>query len=155
MDFHGAVEGSRRSFRETDVANFSLPHQFRHCSDGFFDGRSWVDAMLIVEVDVVDAEAKQASFARTTNIVRLAIHAASVRICGIADDAELCGEHDLVALAFEGAANQFFILIRTVHVRRIEKVDTEIKGAVNSGDRFVIVAWAIKLRHAHAAEAES
>ena len=61
--------------------------------------------MLVVEVDGFDAEAAQAGFARLAYVVGLAADAARVGIFGIADDAELRGEDDFVAAAFDGAAD--------------------------------------------------
>ncbi len=110
--------------------------------------------MLVIEIDGLDAQAPQAGFAGLAHIVGLAVHAADARIVGIAHDAELCGQHDLVALAFDGAADEFFILVRAVDVGRVEKRDAKFERPVNGGDGFVVIASAVKLGHAHAAEAE-
>ncbi len=45
--------------------------------------------MLIVEIDVIDAKPLETGFAGLLDVVRFAIHAADLRIGGIADDAEL------------------------------------------------------------------
>src|SRR6202167_2075007 len=68
-------------------------------------------------------------------------------------NAKFCGEHNLVALAFDRAADKFFVFVRSINVRSIEKVDAEFESAANGGDGFVVIASAVKLRHAHAAQA--
>jgi hypothetical protein len=52
-------------------------------------------------------------------------------------------------------ADQHFVGVRSVDVSRVEECDTEIKRPVDGGDRLVVVAHAVELAHAHAAEAES
>ena len=56
-------------------------------------------------------------------------------------------------LAFDGASYQFFIGVRTIDIGGIEEVDAELEGAVDGGQGFGIVASAVKLRHAHTAQA--
>ena len=48
---------------EADVADLALLHQFGHRADGLLDRRVGVDAVLVVEVDVVDAQALQRALA--------------------------------------------------------------------------------------------
>ena len=110
--------------------------------------------MLVIKVDVVDAKAAQAAFTRAPNIISLTVDAACVGVGGIADDPKFRGQHDFVALAFDGAAYQFFILVWAVDVRRVEEVDAMFERPVNGGDGLVVIAPAVKLRHPHAAEAE-
>ncbi len=59
----------------------------------------------------------------------------------------------MVAFALDGSSYQFFVGVRTVNVGGIEKVDAEFQGAVDGGHGFVVVASAVKLRHAHTAQA--
>ena len=153
MDFHGAAQSLRRSFGEADVADFSLPHQLRHCADSFLDRSRGIDAMLVVKVDGIDAQAAQAGIAGAADVVRFAADAAHRGVCGIADDPELGGQHDLIAFAFDRPAHQLFIDVWPVDVGGVEEVDAKFERAMNGGDGFIVIAWAVKLRHAHAAEA--
>ena len=57
MNFVGAANGGGRGFGESEIFYFAGFHEFGHGADGFFDGRFGIDAMLVVEVDVIDAEA--------------------------------------------------------------------------------------------------
>src|SRR5258708_6129551 len=113
------------------------------------------DAVLVVEVDVLDAQPFQTSLAGSLHIVWLAVDAAGIGIAGIADNSELCGQHDLIALALDRASDEFFILVWPVNVGGVEEVNAEFERSVNGRDRFGVIASGVKLRHAHTAEAES
>ena len=71
-----------------------------------------------------------------------------------ADDAELGGEDDAVALALEGAAHQLLVGAAPVHVGGVEEGDAELQCVVDGLDRFRFAAADVEVGHAHAAEAE-
>ena len=98
MHFVSATDGFRGSFGQPEVANFAGAHEFRHGADSFFDGNIGIDAMLVVEVDHIDAEALQAGIASSAYVRGAALYAAH--------DAEFCGEEDSVADAANGLANE-------------------------------------------------
>ena len=50
------------------------------------------------------------------------------------------------------AADELLVLERPVHVGGVEEVDAELERAVDRGDRLGVVASAVELAHAHAAE---
>ncbi len=77
--------------------------------------------MLVVEIDGVDAETLQAGLAGLANVFRFAVEAPLVRIFGIAHDAEFGGDHELIASAFDGASDQFFIDEGAVDVGGVEE----------------------------------
>ena len=56
--------------------------------------------------------------------------------------------------ALDRPADQFFVGVRAIHVGRVEQSDASVQRMVDGGDRFGIVAAAIELAHAHAAEAK-
>ena len=111
--------------------------------------------MLVVEINVIDPEPAQASLARLSNVVRLAIHAAKVGIGRVANNPEFCRQHHLFALAFDRASDEFFVLVWAVYIGCVEKIDSEFQSAMNSRDRFVVIASAVELRHSHTAEPDS
>src|SRR5258708_35023181 len=110
--------------------------------------------MLVVKVDYVNAQPAQACFARSADVIGLTVHPARRGICRIAHYPEFRGQNNLVALAFDRAAHQFFIFVWAVDIRSVEKIYAQLEGTVNGGDGFAVIAWTIKFRHAHAAEAE-
>ena len=71
-----------------------------------------------------------------------------------ADDAELGGEDDAVALALEGAPHQLLVGPAPVHVGGVEEGDAELQRVVDGLDRFRLAAADVEVGHAHAAEAE-
>src|ERR1700675_1237252 len=136
------------------MADLALLNQFSESANRLFNRRIRIDAVLVVEVKVVDAETLQTCFAGLLHVVRLAVDAAGIGIAGIADNSELCGQHDLVPLALDRASDELFVLVRPVNISGVEKGDAEFERAMNGRDRFGVVASGVKLRHAHAAEAE-
>ena len=54
----------------------------------------------------------------------------------------------------DGAPHENLVGVRAVDVGGVQEVDAELERAVDGGDRLVVVAGAVELGHAHAAEAE-
>ena len=57
MDLVRTANGLGCGFRETEVPNFPFFHELRHGANGVFDGDICIDAMLIVKVDHINAQA--------------------------------------------------------------------------------------------------
>src|SRR5271168_3367984 len=65
-------------------------------------------------------------------------------------------DNGIVPAPFERPTEEFLVDIRAVYLRSVEEVDTEIKCAVDRGDRLRLIRrFAVILAHSHAAEAES
>ncbi len=133
------AQGGGGGLGEAEMEDLACFDQARHGADGVFDGSIGIDAMLVVEIDVIDVEALQAGIAGFADVVGLAVDGADAGVAGIADDAELGGEHDLVAPALDGASDEFFVG-GAIHVGGIEEGDAEFEGAMDGGDGFVVVA---------------
>ena len=144
----------RARFRQTEKTHFAFAHQVRHHADCFFNRRVGIDPMLVIKVDNFHAEPLQASFACLAHVIRFARDTTKLRIFFIAHDAELGRDHDLFAMIFDRAAEEFFIRVRAVHVRRVEKRDAQLKRAANRGERFLVITSTVKIGHAHAAQAQ-
>ena len=54
----------------------------------------------------------------------------------------------------DGAADEFLIAADAVHVRGVEEGHAKLDGTMDRGDGLGLVAAAVELGHAHAAEAE-
>src|SRR5260370_36634248 len=154
MDGDGATDGGDAGFRQFDVANFGFANQVGHGADGFLDRSVSIDAVLVVQINVIDGEALEAGFASAAGVLGLSVYAARLRIIKIAHNTEFGGQHDLIALAFDRAAHEFFVLEWAVHVGGVEKVAAEFDGPVNGGDGLRFVARSVKFGHAHAAESK-
>src|SRR6266511_2404817 len=101
MDRMGATNGLRSGFAEPDVANLSLLAEPRHCTDGIFDGNFGIDAMKIIEIEVVGLQPSQRRFAGDRNIFGSPVDVFSLcpRPWLTAQVAELAGENDVAALS--------------------------------------------------------
>src|SRR5205814_10374677 len=122
MDGVRAANGRDARLGQTEMTDLPRHLQLRHRADGFFDRHSRIDAMLIVDVYGVDAEALERRVARAANIIRRAVDA-DPRAVLVAHVAELCREHNVVAAAADGAANEALVREGSVDIRGIEKVD--------------------------------
>ena len=109
--------------------------------------------MLIVKIDRIHAQPSQAALAGLADIFRFATDAPGVGILWIANNTEFRSQHNLVATASDGLANEFFVGKRSIDVGSIEKSYAEFQGPVNRSQRFMVVAPAVELRHTHAAQA--
>jgi hypothetical protein len=64
-----------------------------------------------------------------------------------------CGQHDVVAAAFERLADDLFGLTGGIDVGGVDEVDPGVQRAVDDADRVVVVGVAPGAEH-HRAEAE-
>src|SRR5262249_25556597 len=110
--------------------------------------------MLIVEIDALDLQPSQTSFARLPNVIRFAVDAAKSRVAGIAQNPKLGCNHDLLAMSLERTADELLICVRTVNIGGVEKSDAEVDSAMHRGQRFLVIAVAVEIRHSHATETD-
>src|SRR2546427_1886145 len=101
-----AAQSLRTGFGHAEVTDFAFPNKFLHGANSVFDWRVGIDSMLVIEVDVIDAEPAQASLARAADIIGFSADTPSCGVIRIAHITEFCGEHDFVAASFNGFANQ-------------------------------------------------
>jgi hypothetical protein len=152
VDRVGAANRGRRRLGEAEVASLALLHEKRHGTDGLLDGYGRVDAMLIVEIHMINAEALQAGLARGCHILRPAVD-----VCcpvWVADVAELRREDDLIAPVGDRPADQLLVVAVAVHVGGVQKVDADTDGPVKRRNGFGFVRIAVHGAHAHASEAD-
>jgi hypothetical protein len=109
--------------------------------------------VLVVEVDVLDAEALQAGVAGRADVLGAAVDADPGPV-GEPLVAELGGQLHLVSAAGDGLADELLVGERPVHVGGVEEGDSEIEGAVDGVDALLLVGRAVELAHPHAAQAE-
>ena len=95
--------------------------------------------MLVVEVDVVDAQALQRAVAGLAHVGGAAVDRPARRVPRLDPYPELGGQEDFVAPAGYGAPNQFLVGVRPVHVGRVEEVAAEVERAVDRAQRFAFV----------------
>ena len=78
----GAADGVGAGFGQPDVADLALGDQFGERADGLFDRRVRVDAVLVVQVDVVGAEPPQRSLDGGADVRGAAVRSPGRRRCG-------------------------------------------------------------------------
>jgi len=109
--------------------------------------------VLIVEIDLLDAQPPQARFAGLLHVFRTSIHAQKLAL-GRTDISELRGQHHFMLASVNRTPQQLFISADPVHIGRIHEIYAMIDGAVNGGDGFGVVRRTVKLGHAHAAQSD-
>ena len=91
----------------------------------FFYGLLAVDAVDVIEVDPLNSQSLERSFAGATHVAGAVVDAARV-FAGFAHDAKLGGDLHLGTAFGEEAPDQFFIVVRAIHVGGVEEVDAQI-----------------------------
>ena len=151
MDGVRAADRRGGGLREAEVADLPLADELGHRADGLLDRDRPVDAVLVVEVDRLDAEPLQRAVAAGADVLRPAVDAEEGAL-RVAHVPELRREDDLVAPLPDRAADELLVLPGAVHVGGVEERDAEVERAVDRGDRLGVVAPGVELRHPHAAE---
>src|SRR5690348_10562117 len=111
--------------------------------------------MLIVQVNMIDAETLERSVARLLHVFRLAADRSPVGILFCADVGKFRGEKYVIAARTNCPPDKFFVIAHAVCICRIEEIDAQIERAKDRGGGFLVIARAVKFAHAHAAEAHA
>ncbi len=103
-------------------------------ADRLLDRDVRVHAVLVVEVDVVDAEPLQRAVERPAHVLGAAVEPAVAVL--VDDDSELGRELDLVAAIGDRLADELLVLAHAVHLGRVEEGDAELERPVDRRDRL-------------------
>src|SRR5690606_40751175 len=107
------------------------------------------DAVLVVQVDVVYAEALQRGFARLTYVLGITPDAQESTGL-VAHVAELGGEHHAVPPVPNGAPHEPLVLEGAIHVGRVQKVDSKFQRPMDRSNGFLLTATGVEVAHPHA-----
>src|SRR5262249_25927176 len=110
-----------------------------------------IDAVLIVEIDHLYAEALEARVAGACYDFRPPVRVLSA---AAAEIAELGGEEDLSAPSRDRLADQRFVVSIAISVGGIEQPDSEVERIANEVDAFAVVAGTVDIGQRHATEAD-
>ncbi len=92
-------------------------HELRHRADGVLDRSVGVDAVLVVEVDVIDSEALERALGGFAHVGGAAVdRAVDEVVFAEQPDAELGRQEDLIAARGDGAAHELLVGEGSVHV---------------------------------------
>ena len=146
----GAADGGGAGFRQAEMADLAGADEVGDRAGHVLDRHGGVDAVLVEQVDAVGAEARQRGFHHLADVVRVAVE------LGRADaEAELGGDHDLVADGGKGFAHQLLVDVGAVDLGGVEEGDALVDGTPQEGDHVLARRRrAVGEAHAHAAEAE-
>ena len=153
MNRVGAPDRVSGCLAQPDVADLALRDQLGHRADGLLDRHVRIDAMLVVEVDVVRAESAERPLDRAAHVVGGAVlrsHSRHVTGDGVVHPpVELRRDHVLVAAPRDGPPDQQLVRQWPVQLRRIDEVDAELERPPDRLDALLLVGRAIKRRHPH------
>ena len=109
----GAANGGAAGFRKPERPHFAFLHQFRHGADGLLDRHVGIDAVLVEEVDGLDAEAFQRSLGDRAYMLGPAVDAGDgggALLARIDLEAEFGGDHHAVAERLQRFAEQNLVV---------------------------------------------
>ena len=112
------------------MTDLALRDQLGHGADGLLDGRVGVDAVLVVEVDVVGAEPLERAFDGEADVLRAAVERPRAA-AGVGDQAELGGQDGLVAAAFERPADELLVGVGPVDLGGVDERDAQVERPVD------------------------
>src|SRR5690606_40629629 len=105
MDGMGAGDDLRRRLGEADVADLASLHEIGERPDRLLDRRGGIDAMLIIEIDVIRTEALQRSITSGFRVFGRPFEALPAAVLAT-DDPELGRQGDLLTTPLQGLADQ-------------------------------------------------
>ena len=117
-------------FGQAEVADLAGGDEVADGAGDVFDGDVRVDAVLVEEVDVVGAQPAQRVVGDLPDAFGSAVGAVGRRAVG---EAELGGDHDLVADRFECLADEAFVAALAVGLGGVEERDTAVVGLAEQG----------------------
>src|SRR5271168_275880 len=137
---------------EAEKTHFTLAHQVRHRANRLLDRHLLIHAMLVIEIDMIDAEALERRVAGGAHVLGPAVD----RALAVGEDlvAELGRDYHPAAMSRERLADQLFVVPGAIDVRSVEEVYPELNRALDRCRGFAVVARTVKLRHPHASEAQ-
>src|SRR5579883_31915 len=146
------ADGRGRCLAQTQVTHLPLPYQFRHRADGLFNAHLWIDAVQVVEIDGIDPQPLERVVAGPAHVLRPSVETPSPLTVGAAHEAEFRGHPHFVAPAADCLADQLFVGVRSVGVRRVEQIDPEFQSSVDGCQGLRLVGGPVGIAHTHAAE---
>lgn len=142
-----------RRLGQAEEPDLALLHQPGHGPDRLLDRRVGIDAVEVVEVDVIDAEPLQAAVDGATDVSGAAVRLQPGPL-GVVVDAELGGDEGPVAAVLQRLADQHLVGVGPVHLGGVEEGHAQLERPVDDLDGLRLVGAAVEGAHAHAAEAD-
>lgn len=138
-------------FGQSEMADLAVLDQLSHGADRVRDRHVGIDAVKVVQVDNVDAQAGQRRLAVAADMVGPTVQAYAVVV---ADDAELCGHRDGLAVPGQRSGDEPLVVSLAIAHRGVQQCHAEFERPADRADRLVVVGLTIALRKAHTSHAE-
>ena len=142
-----------RRLRDAPMQNFALVEEFFHGAGDFLNRHLRIDAVNVIQIDVIRPQTLQRSLERATQCLGARIQADAFAVLNI--PTALGRQLDLIANGLERLADEFFILIDRVDLRRVEKVYAVLDRRAEKFNAFLLRRERrITLRQPHAAQSD-
>src|SRR5579871_1187615 len=135
----------RREIGASDVADFSLTDQIGERAERFFKRRQWIEAVNLIEIDVIRIQAQQAGLGflhdiqpRESDLIGTFAHAA----------VDFGRNHHILALRAERFAQHGFRFARRIDIGRVEEIDAGVDGVFHQRIHVVLIQSADGLEDA-------
>ena len=135
------------------MQDFSFTDQVADRPGNLFDRHLGIDAVLVVEVDMVGTQPFQRAFDRPADLFRTT--AERLPPLRVDPNAEFSGYDHLVADRCHRFADQFLVGVRPVALRRIEESHPKLVCLAEQGNHLVPVrCGTIAVTHAHTTQSD-
>jgi len=143
MDSLHALELIQREVGHASIANLALLDETGNRAPPFFDLPIRSRAVDLIEINDIHIEAAQAEFHLFADALCFERRIAAV--VGALPPTTL-GRHDDALGAFgEGTSDKFLTVPVTIQRRDVDPVDAEIKGSMDSGNGFSVIAIGVAI----------
>jgi hypothetical protein len=132
------------------MADLARVNQLAQRFDRVLDGRGGVNAVLVVQVDVVGAEPTQRSVYSHADVLRRAVASWLVSVA-VGDQPELGRQHHLVAAPGDRPPDEFLVAVGSVNLGGVDERNAEVEGALDRADGLGVIGARARVigRHAH------
>src|SRR5262249_53700177 len=131
---------------------------FGHGADGLLDRHLRIDAVLVIEVDVIRSQSTKRPFDRAAHVTGGAVLRPYGRhLTGngpVHPPAELRRDHVVVAAPRHGSPDKRLVRQSPVQLRRIDEVDAKLERPPDRLDTFRLVSRAVERGHTHTTQTD-
>src|SRR6185503_13295482 len=114
--------------RQAEMLDLAFADEVADRAGDILDRDARIDAVLVKQVDTLNAQTLQRAFGRLADMLRPAVHATAVLTRGGVDiETKLGCDQDLFAEGPQGLADNFLILERAIYFGGVEEADPTLE----------------------------
>ncbi len=148
----GAADRLRPGLGQAEVSHLAFGNQIAHGTGHIFNRHVRIDPVLIEQVDAVGLETLERGFGHRANVRWAAVQALAHHAVG---EAELGGNHHLIAERRHRFAQKLFVDERSVDFSAVEKGDAALVGGADQADAVALLGCRpVAVAQAHAAQSD-